>query len=39
MKRLSTQQLVPGMIVADDVMTSNHQMILPRDTVLTDAGV
>lgn len=37
MKRLPTQQLVPGMIVADDVMNPNHQMILPRDTVLTDA--
>ncbi len=39
MKRLSTQQLVPGMIVAADVMSSNHQMILPRDTVLTDAQI
>lgn len=39
MKRLSTQQLVPGMIVADDVMTSNHQMILPKNTVLTDSQI
>lgn len=39
MKRLSTQQLIPGMIVADDVMTSNHQMILPKNTVLTDAQI
>ena len=37
MKRLPTQQLVPGMVVADDVMNSNHQLILSKDTVLTDA--
>ncbi len=37
MKRLPTQQLVPGMIVADDVMNSNRQLILSKDTVLTDA--
>lgn len=37
MKRLSTLQLIPGMIVAEDVMTPNHQMILAKDTVLTDA--
>lgn len=39
MKRLPTHQLIPGMIVADDVMTSNHQVILPKDTVLTDAQI
>ena len=39
MKRLSTIQLIPGMVVADDVMTPNHQMILPKDTVLTDAQI
>ena len=37
MKKLSTLQLVPGMIVADDVMTPNHQMVLPKDTLLTDS--
>lgn len=37
MKRLPTLQLVPGMIIADDVMNPNHQLILSRDTVLTDA--
>lgn len=39
MKRLSTLQLIPGMIVAEDVMASNHQVILARDTVLTDAQI
>lgn len=39
MKRLTTQQLVPGMIVADDVITSKHQLILPKDTVLTDSQI
>ena len=37
MKRLPTLQLVPGMVIADDVMNPNHQLILSRDTVLTDA--
>ncbi len=37
MKRLSILQLVPGMVVADDVMTSNHQLVLPKDTVLSDS--
>ena len=37
MKRLPTLQLVPGMVIADDVMNPNHQLILSRGTVLTDA--
>jgi putative nucleotidyltransferase with HDIG domain len=36
MKRLPTSQLVPGMIVSQDVLSIDHQMIFPRDTVLTD---
>jgi putative nucleotidyltransferase with HDIG domain len=36
MKRLPTSQLVPGMIASQDVLSIDHQMIFPKDTVLTD---
>ena len=36
MKRLSTMQLLPGMIVARDVLTYDRQMVLAKDTILTD---
>ncbi|MCM1118097.1 MAG: HD-GYP domain-containing protein [bacterium] len=39
MKRLSTLQLIPGMIIAEDIKTSKHQLILPKDTILTDAHI
>lgn len=39
MKRLSTTQLVPGMTVAEDVLTYDRQLILPRGTVLTDKSI
>lgn len=36
MKRLSITQLVPGMIVAEDVYDLEHELLLPKGTVLTD---
>ena len=36
MKRLSTMQLLPGMIVAQDVLTYDRQLLMAKDTVLTD---
>jgi putative nucleotidyltransferase with HDIG domain len=36
MKRLPTSQLVPGMVVSQDVLSMDHQLIFPKDTVLTD---
>lgn len=36
MKRLLTIQLVPGMIVAEDVLGFQKQLVIARDTVLTD---
>lgn len=39
MKRVSTQDLVPGMITAEDVYTYNNQLILPRGLVLTDKTI
>ena len=36
MKRVSTTDLVPGMVTYEDVYNYSNQMILPKDTVLTD---
>ncbi len=36
MKRLSTMQLLPGMIVAQDVFSFDRQLVMAKDTVLTD---
>lgn len=35
-KRLSTIQLLPGMLVAQDVYSYDNQLVLAKDTVLTD---
>ena len=37
MKRISTMQLRPGMRVEEDVMNLDHQLIIRKGTVLTDA--
>lgn len=36
MKRLSTMQLLPGMIVAEDAVSYNKQIVLRKGSVLTD---
>ncbi|HKM20921.1 MAG TPA: HD-GYP domain-containing protein [Lachnospiraceae bacterium] len=36
MKRIRTADLTPGMKTAEDVYSYNNQMILPKNTVLTD---
>lgn len=36
MKRVRTADLLPGMQTAEDVYSYNNQMILPKDTLLTD---
>ncbi len=36
MKRLSTMQLVPGMVVAENVFSFNRQLIVAKGTTLTD---
>lgn len=36
MKRVRTSDLVPGMRTGEDVYSYNNQMILPKDTTLTD---
>ena len=39
MKRISTQELRPGMKTAEDVYTYTNQLIIPRGTVLTDKSI
>ena len=36
MKRVRTSDLCPGMRTGEDVYSYNNQMILPKDTILTD---
>lgn len=36
MKRLSTLQLIPGMVVAENVLNFHQQLVVAKDTVLTD---
>lgn len=35
-KRILTRNVVPGMIIADDIYTDNHQMVIEEGTELTD---
>ncbi len=39
MRRVSTADLMPGMITAEDVYDYNNQLILPRGLVLTDKTI
>lgn len=39
MKRVSTMNLVPGMVTAEDVYTYNNQLILPKGLVLSDKTI
>lgn len=38
-KRVSAMQLVPGMIVAEDVVSFNGQLLIPKGTKLTDTAI
>ena len=39
MPRILTQNLIPGMIVAEDVYTYNNQLVLLKDTELNDKNI
>ncbi len=39
MKRLSTIDLTPGMITAEDVYTYSNQLLIPKGTVLNDKSI
>ena len=39
MRRLNVSELVPGMIVAEDVYSYNNQLILPKGLILNDKTI
>lgn len=39
MKRISTTQLTPGMVTAEDVYTYTNQLLIPKGTVLSDKAI
>ncbi|MGN0377696.1 MAG: HD-GYP domain-containing protein [Suilimivivens sp.] len=39
MRRVNTADLVPGMITAEDVLSYNNQLILPKGLILTDKTI
>ncbi len=39
MARVLTQNLIPGMVIAEDVYTYNNQLVLLKDTELTDKTI
>lgn len=39
MKRLSTTDLTPGMVTAEDVYNYTNQLIIPRGAILTDKAI
>ena len=39
MRRLSTKDLVPGMIAAEDVYTYTNQLLIPRGAILNDKSI
>ncbi len=39
MKRIPTNELIPGMVTAEDIYNYNNQMVFPRGFVLTDRAI
>lgn len=39
MKRIKTSDLLPGMVIAEDVLNYNNQLILPKGLILTDKTI
>ncbi len=39
MRRVSTSELIPGMVTAEDVYNYNNQLILPKGLILTDRTI
>ena len=37
MKRITSEQLIPGMITAEDVYALSGQLLVPKDVALTDS--
>lgn len=36
MKQIPVSELIPGMVTAEDVLTYEHELIIPKDVVLTE---
>lgn len=39
MKRVNTQDLIPGMVTSEDIYTYSNQLILPKGLILTDKTI
>lgn len=39
MKRVLSTQLVPGMVAGEDIYSYNNQLLIPKNTVLTDTAI
>lgn len=39
MRRVNTADLIPGMVTAEDVLSYNNQLILPKGLILNDATI
>ncbi len=39
MRKIPTEYVVPGMVVARDVMTRNNQIVIPKDAVVTERAL
>ncbi|HKM33405.1 MAG TPA: HD domain-containing phosphohydrolase [Lachnospiraceae bacterium] len=39
MRRITAKQLIPGMIVAEDIFSFSDQLLIPKGTVLTDSAI
>lgn len=39
MRRITAKQLIPGMIVAEDIFSFSNQLLIPKGTVLTDSAI
>lgn len=39
MKKLKTDELIPGMVIAEDIYNYSNQLILPKGLVLTDKAI
>ena len=39
MRRVNTADLIPGMVTAEDVLSYNNQLILPKGLILNDKTI
>lgn len=39
MRRITARQLIPGMVVGEDIFSYSNQLLIPKGTVLTDSAI